>query len=134
MTGQEIESLQSILNQKELECSSCGEDRITNVVKFSIVPKAPEGVRFKIIGTKLNSEVIVRSLPAIELTIALPDAYPSHTGPQLTLTSDFYTGHLLGEFLLKRLEEKWSEEMPVLYEMAIFLQEEFLEQFFEEHP
>jgi len=32
---------------------------------------------------------------------------------------------------MNNLNEKWSEEMPVLYEMAIYIQEEFLEQYFE---
>ena len=33
--------------------------------------------------------------------------------------------------MIDNLNEKWSEEMPVLYEMAIYIQDEFLEQFFD---
>ena len=31
------------------------------------------------------------------------------------------------EFMIEKINEKWSEEMPVLYEIAIFLQDEFME-------
>ena len=33
--------------------------------------------------------------------------------------------------MIENLNTKWSEEMPVLYEMAIYIQDEFLEQYFE---
>jgi hypothetical protein len=29
--------------------------------------------------------------------------------------------------MTEKINEKWSEEMPVLYEIAIFLQDEFME-------
>jgi hypothetical protein len=29
--------------------------------------------------------------------------------------------------MIEKINEKWSEEMPVLYEIAIFLQDEFIE-------
>jgi len=29
--------------------------------------------------------------------------------------------------MIEKINEKWSEEMPVLYEIAIFLQDEFME-------
>ena len=39
----------------------------------------------------------------------------------------------LEQYLVEQLNAKWSEDMPVLYEMAIFIQDEFLEQYYEEN-
>ena len=49
------------------------------LVKMSIVPKHPEDqVKFEFIDTVMKNNVIIHSLPALELTIALPDSYPSN--------------------------------------------------------
>jgi hypothetical protein len=34
--------------------------------------------------------------------------------------------------MIDAINEKWSEDMPVLYEIAIFLQDEFMETYFEQ--
>lgn len=39
----------------------------------------------------------------------------------------------MADFLVKSLNEKWSEEMPVLYTWQIFIQDEFVEAFYEEN-
>ena len=80
----------------------------------------------------MKNLVTVKMLPAVDIIIALKSSYPSHSKPLLFLNkSSFYQGRDLGEYLMNNLNEKWSEEMPVLYEMAIYIQEEFLEQYFE---
>ena len=38
----------------------------------------------------------------------------------------------LENFLIEQINSKWSEEMPVLYELCIFVQDEMMEQYFEE--
>jgi hypothetical protein len=44
------------------------------------------------------------------------------------LTNKFYEKYgNYQEFMTEKINEKWSEEMPVLYEIAIFLQDEFME-------
>jgi hypothetical protein len=80
----------------------------------------------------MKNEVFIRALPAIELVLALPDSYPSNQRPLILQTNKFYRefGNY-EEFMINTINEKWSEEMPVLYEIAIFLQDEFLEQYFE---
>lgn len=34
--------------------------------------------------------------------------------------------------MVEQINQKWSEEMPVLYEICIFVQDEMMEQYFEE--
>lgn len=33
--------------------------------------------------------------------------------------------------MIEQINEKWSEEMPCLYDMAMFIQDELMEQYFE---
>ena len=148
MTQQEIESLTSILTPIELVETSvdqitsdnfCGLSKadleahsIKFLVKLSIVPKlSDEKIKFVFNDKVMKNQVTVRALPPVEILIALKSSYPSHSRPLLLQTEPFYNGRDLGEFLIDNLNEKWSEEMPVLYEMAIYIQDEFLEQFFE---
>lgn len=80
----------------------------------------------------MKNEVFINALPAIELVLALPDTYPSNQRPLILQTNKFYKDYgNYEEFMIKSINEKWSEEMPVLYEIAIFLQDELMEQFFE---
>jgi len=64
---------------------------------------------------------MVRALPPVDVIIALHTRYPSSMGPLFILNSNFYRNHKFGEFLTLNLNLKWSEEMPVLYEMAIYI-------------
>ena len=34
--------------------------------------------------------------------------------------------------MIEQINEKWSEEMPVMYEIAIYLQDDFLTSYFEQ--
>ena len=81
----------------------------------------------------MNNTVNIRALPAVEMIIALPNSYPSNQRPLFLLTNKFYEKYgNYQEFMTEKINEKWSEEMPVLYEIAIFLQDEFMEQFCEQ--
>lgn len=80
----------------------------------------------------MKNDVIIRALPAIELIIALPSSYPSNQRPLILQKNPFYRDNSnFEEFMVEKINEKWSEEMPVLYEIAIFLQDEFIEQYYE---
>ena len=35
--------------------------------------------------------------------------------------------------MVEKINEKWQEEMPVLYEIAIFIQDELLEEYFQQY-
>ena len=75
----------------------------------------------------MKNEIMVRALPAIELIVALPESYPSHSKPIFLQTQQFYSEYgNYQEHLIETINEKWSEEMPVLYEIAIYLQDDFL--------
>ena len=81
----------------------------------------------------MKNEVKIHALPAIELIIALPESYPSHFKPMLIQTQQFYSDYgNYQEFMIEQINGKWSEEMPVLYEIAIYLQDDFLTSFFEQ--
>ena len=70
----------------------------------------------------MKNDVIIRALPAIELIIALPSSYPSNQRPLILQKNPFYRDNSnFEEFMVEKINEKWSEEMPVLYEIAIFL-------------
>ena len=67
------------------------------------------------------------------MIIALPNSYPSNQRPLFLFTNQFYQKYgKYQEFMIEKINEKWSEEMPVLYEIAIFLQDEFIEQYCEQ--
>ena len=101
MMALEIEALTQILNEKEVEFTSIDDiqnnEAFSNIVediddlkalnikylvKLSIVCKFPEnGVKFKFIDVVMKNAVLVHALPAIQLILALPDSYPSHSKP-----------------------------------------------------
>ena len=104
-------------------------NQITSIVKFSIAPKLPDDkVKFVFVDTVMRNEITVRTLPPVELVLAIPASYPSNMRPLILQTSPFYKmKESFSSFLDQNINEKWSEEMPVLYEIAIFIQDEFLE-------
>jgi len=140
LTEQEIEAIESILNDQEIEnidlraigshslvscldqcdCESAG---VKFLVRLSVVPKfEEEELLFKMKDKVDKKEVTLRSLPAIELLIALPSSYPSSQKPLLLQMNKFYSDILRWEdFIYQKLDEKWSEDIPVLYEMVILL-------------
>jgi len=64
----------------------------------------------------------LRSLPSIELVIALPEAYPSSQRPLFFQMNKFYSEfYQIENYIMDKVNEKWTEEMPVLYEVAILL-------------
>ena len=96
MTSQEIESLQSILNDKELlvvpieEASYHLKDAdvadqlkakgINFLLRLSLLPKV-EDMTIIISDARMKNDVTVNALPTIELWLALPAGYPSHQRP-----------------------------------------------------
>ena len=155
MTEQEIEALQQILNEEECQVLKVGEhsqeelaaSQFCGIIKeeldqigvkflitLSIVPKFPQDqAKFQIVDKVMNNKINVAALPVIEMVIALPSSYPSNQKPMFLQRTKFY-GEFgkYDEFLIEQVNEKWSEDMPVLYDIAIFLQDEFMEQFLEQ--
>lgn len=158
MTEQEIESLKSILNENEvqmikiadvasqdelakdfvgLDLKKLQDNDIRFLVRLSIVPKIEEGkVVFLFNDIVMKNEVLMRALPPVDLLIAVNSSYPSQSPPMFAQVTSFYKKWQtrMEKFLIDQLNEKWSEEMPVLYEYAIYIQDEFLEAFFNENP
>ena len=99
------------------------ENEIKFLVKLSIVPKIEnEKIKFQINDTNLKNEVKIRALPPVDIIIALNSSYPSIMRPFFKIDTVFYEyKKQLGDFMIENLIEKWSEEMPVLYEMAIYI-------------
>jgi hypothetical protein len=65
----------------------------------------------------------------MELIMVLPDFYPSSGKPLLLLTTPFYEP--FKNLLYEKLNEKWNEDILVLYEYVYFIQDEFINTFFE---
>lgn len=109
MTGQEIESLESIYNETELtvvpiESASehfegdvnqiIEERRIRFLVKLSLIPKAEdESVEFVISDERMGDKIRINALPSLEVWLALPEGYPSHEAPLFMQRTNFYATH-----------------------------------------
>ena len=99
------------------------------LVVLSVVPKFPEDqISFQIIDKVMQNEINIIALPLIEFIIALPSSYPSNQKPLFLQRIKFYSEFgKYDDFITEQINQKWSEEMPVLYDIAIFLQDEFVE-------
>lgn len=81
LTDKEIEVYDSVESDK-IETSDGSERiRLTKMIKLSLVPKIPEGIKFHIKDIPKDINLELRSLPPVELFILLPDSYPSNSGP-----------------------------------------------------
>jgi len=49
-----------------------------------------------------------------------------------TLSKFYDDEKTIKDYMIEELNNKWSEEMPCLYDMAMFIQDELLENYFEE--
>ena len=103
--------------------------RIQAVIKLSLIPNCTSK-KFELVDIPKDLTVELRCLPAVELYIALPDFYPSSGKPLMLMTTPFYEP--FKRLLYEKLEEKWTQDQLVLYEQAVFLQDEFLNIYFEE--
>mmetsp|Transcript_10662 Transcript_10662/g.17919 ORF Transcript_10662/g.17919 Transcript_10662/m.17919 type:complete len:310 (-) Transcript_10662:395-1324(-) len=69
----------------------------------------------------------------VELIIVLPQAYPSHQRPLILQASNFYAEVFkIEDYIVQQLNEKWTEEMPVLYDLATFIQDDLIEGYHQE--
>ena len=99
-------------------------------MNLSIVPNFEGKIhaKDKVRGTILE----FRKLPAVELSIVLVKAYPSHRAPLMALRGDFY--QKFKPTLIGKLVEVWMEECPAIYEMVNIIQDELVETLIEAHP
>lgn len=72
---------------------------------MSLIPNSNK--KFVIIDGAKDIVIELRCLPAIEVYMAIPNAYPSHIGPLILVNTPFYASYK--EFLLQQLNSKWSE-------------------------
>jgi hypothetical protein len=70
------------------------------LVKFSVVPKLPDGITFQFTDTVMKNTVTIRALPPVELLIAVPCSYPSSSRPLVYIESDFYRKQGMADFLI----------------------------------
>ena len=97
---------------------------------LSIVPNFEN----KIFATDKLKKLTVdlRSLPAIELTIALQKAYPSHQKPLMALRKpSFYKS--FENTIMSTLLESWVEDTPCLYDIVCRIQDEIIPTLLEQH-
>lgn len=66
-------------------------------------------------------------MPAIEVLVAIPKGYPSNVGPVFLVNTPFYEP--FKDFLYEKLAEKWYENNMVVYEVIVYIQDEFLNAF-----
>jgi hypothetical protein len=86
--------------------------------------------KFTLIDSAKDISVELRCLPVLDLVIIVPTYYPSNGKPLLLMESKFYEP--FKEHLYSKLNEKWYEDMLVLYEFVCFIKDDFIDSFFEE--
>lgn len=138
LVEQELESLKVILNDQECNVLAIGDylaindkdhaDQLQTIIKLSLVPTCTSK-KFVIVDAVKDIKVELRCLPSLELVVIVPTYYPSSGRPLLFMETPFYEP--FKEHLYEKLNESWTEDMPVLYNYVIFVQDEFLNSFFE---
>lgn len=145
MIDQEIESMQSILDKQELVVyDAVGADliqtsdekelsKLKKLVKLSLAPQSTQ--KFHIVDDAKGINLELRCLPPIEIFILLPDSYPSNAAPLYMIAESVNSKKLFYEpmcnFLYERLNERWSEDMIVLYDIVILIKDDFINGFLE---
>ncbi len=137
MIDAEIESITSILNETEfkdlgLDVFNQEEDSIISevarVFKLSLIPNCNK--KFVLIDAAKDITIELKCLPAIDIIVAIPKAYPSSVGPLFFVDAPFYEP--FKKFPYEQLNQKWQENSMVIYEVIIYIQDELLNAFFEE--
>ena len=101
--------------------------KIKKGAQLSLIPNCSK--KFLLVDGPKDINVELRCLPALEMTVLLPEAYPSTMGLMVHMNTPFYQP--LESFLNEKLNEKWVEDMIVLYECVYFVQDEFLNAYFD---
>ncbi len=104
-------------NGKGAADSEIISSRVNSIVKLSLVPNCER--KFIIHDIPKDIKVEMRKLPPLEVMIVMPDSYPSHHKPLLLLLTQFYTP--FSGALYEKLNEQWSEENPVMYQIVCYL-------------
>ena len=137
----ELESLASILTEHEYskvedldsilaQSAKNSLIDVLHVMDLSIVPNFEDGKLFAKDKEK-NRTLALRKFPAVELSIALVKAYPSHRAPLLALKGPFY--QRFKQTILAKLHEVWAEEAPAIYEMVCIIQDDLIPALLEEY-
>jgi len=86
---------------------------VLHVLNLSIVPNFDGKIhaKDKVRGMQLE----FRKFPAVELSVVLTKAYPSHRAPLMALRGPFY--QKFKSTLFTKLAEIWLEDSPAIYEM-----------------
>ena len=124
----EIESLTSILNEMEFQVyepsevisephQSLAEKVVAKIFKLSLIPNCNK--KFVLIDGAKEITIELRCLPAIEVWVLLPKAYPSHMGPLFLTTTPFYNN--FKAHLYQNLTSKWYENSIIAYECIVFI-------------
>ena len=97
------------------------KSKIKKVVKLSLIPNCNK--RFMLVDGPKEISIELRCLPAIELYILISDSYPSSMGLLFLMSTDSGTTFYepFKNFLYQKLNEKWVEDMIVLYECIYFV-------------
>lgn len=114
----------------KLDSAALAELKLEKLLLFSIVPNF-SGKIFAV--DKLQKiKVELRKLPFLEFVVALSCDYPSRHSPILCIKDGFYA-----QFKNKILESMislWSEGMPCLYNIVIYIQDSMIEELLSDFP
>ena len=106
---------------------SLAEKLVAKIFKLSLIPNCNK--KFVLIDGPKDITIELRCLPAIEVWVLLPKAYPSHMGPLFYSPSSFYSN--FKTHFYQNLTSKWYENSIIAYECVVFIQDDFLNSFFE---
>ena len=124
LTAGEIESLEATLEGMEMTLHQSTNDHIVNIVQLSLVPNFAGKIVAHNVSRGYQTEL--RRLPALDLWVAVTDAYPTVQAPEIRIASPFYKKY--ESQILDELNARWSEGMPVLYEFANYIWDEMVDQ------
>ena len=119
-----MESLEATLESTEFKITKSHPNQaIKAVVELSIVPN----VAYKIFAKNLTKGYTteLRRLPALNLTIAVTEAYPSNEAPHILVESDFYLKY--EQVIVKELQSRWSEGCPVMFDFVNYVWDEMVD-------
>lgn len=121
----ELESLEATLEPTEFKITKTHPNQaIKAIVELSIVPNVACKIFAKNIIKGYTTEL--RRLPALNLTIAVTEAYPSIEAPHILIESDFYLKH--EQSIVRELQSRWSEGCPVMFDYVNYVWDEMVDQ------
>lgn len=100
-----------------------GRENIKQLIELSIVPNVSGKIYARNCSKGFTTEL--RNLPALELLIAVTEAYPSAQPPDILVQSEFYLKYETQ--IVEELKSRWSEGCPVLFDYVNYVWDELVD-------